>query len=94
MIILSREIGWLGMGWVIGVSSNECCTGLTHAAPAHPCVIQRANLRGTAPAHPCARGVPFILNITVHPVHKKPHRFGGGVKSGLGKGKITDTLVR
>jgi hypothetical protein len=31
----------------------------------HPCVIHRANLRGTVPAHPCARGVPFILNITV-----------------------------
>ena len=64
------------------------CAKLTHAAPAHPCVKQRAKLKGTAPAHPCvkqraklkgtapahpcARGVPFILNITVHGGHIHP----------------------
>ena len=46
-----------------------------------------AKLKGTAPAHPCARGVPFILNITVRPEHKKPHHCVVGLKMVSARGK-------
>jgi len=50
-------------------SCASCAKTLCHAGrhrSCASCVKRCAILKGTAPAHPCARGVPFILNITVH----------------------------